>query len=198
MRRQDRPAHQIPSFARYLNKVFDFRAAVATMADARVAPESPPSAVFLAAFHAFVFRLRSFQQLEAEISHTAFQNWIGAPRAFRDDVLRYSLCGFALPPLEATLVNVNRTLKRNKAFDEGRVQGHIVAAVDGIEVLSSYSRCCDACLERRVSVRKGGVKVEQIQYYHRAVACQIVSSPVKAVLAIHYMEHDPFAALRAA
>jgi hypothetical protein len=74
-----------------------------------------------------------------------------------------------------------------------------VAALDGIEVLSSYSRCCDACLERRVSVRKGGVKVEQVQYCHRAVACQIISSPVKAVLAIEWLqpgESEDTAALR--
>ena len=199
MQRQDRPVHELPSFIRYLNKVFDFRTAVATLADSRVEPEIPPAAVFLATFHGFVFRLRSFQQLEAEISQPAFRNWIGARRAFRDDVLRYSLCGFSLPPLEAMLVDVNRTLKRNKVFEEGRVQGRIVAALDGIEVLSSYSRCCDACLERRVLVRKGGVKVEQVQYYHRAVACQIVSGPVKAVLAVEWLqpgEGEEAAALR--
>src|SRR3974390_448622 len=137
MKRQDSTAHELPSFARYLNKVFDFRAAAAAVTDSRMEPEIPPSAVFLATFHGFVFRLRSFQQLEAEISHPAFQNWIGAPRAFRDDVLRYSLCGFSLPPLESMLVDVNRTLKRNKAFDDGRVQGRIVAAMEGIEVFSS-------------------------------------------------------------
>ena len=199
MTRQDRASHELPSFARYLNKVFDFRAAVATVTDSRVEPEIPSSAVFLATFHGFVFRLRSFQQLEAELSHPTFQNWIGAPRAFRDDVLRYSLCGFSLSPLEDMLVEANRTLKRNKAFDDGRVQGRIVAAMDGIEILSSYSRCCDACLERRVSVRQGGVKVERLQYYHRAVACQIVSSPVKAVLAMEWLqpgETEDAAALR--
>jgi len=57
------------SFSRYLNKVFDFRSAAATVTDARVEPDIPPSAVFLAAFHGFVFRWHSFQQLEAEISH---------------------------------------------------------------------------------------------------------------------------------
>ena len=199
MRRQDSAVHELPSFSRYLNKVFDFRTAVVTLTDSRIEPEIPAAAVFLATFHGFVFRARSFQQLEAEISHPAFQNWIGAPRAFRDDVLRYSLCGFSLPPLEGMLVNVNRTLKRNKVFDGGRVQGRIVAALDGIEVLSSYSRCCDACLERRVSIRQGGVKVERLQYYHRAVACQIVSSPVKAVLAVEWLlpgESEDAAALR--
>ena len=80
----------------------------------------------------------------------ALQHWIGVDRAFRDDVLRYSLSGFSLEGLPTMLVHVNRTLRRNQAFDPGRVQGRIVATLDGIEVLSSYSRCCDSCLERRV------------------------------------------------
>lgn len=103
-------------------------------------PASPPispAGVFLAVFHGFVFRLPSFQQLQAELAQTSLQSWIGADRALRDDVLRYSLCGFSLEGLQAVSFHVNRTLKRNKAFDTGRVQGRIVAALDGIEVLSS-------------------------------------------------------------
>jgi Transposase DDE domain len=200
MKRQDsRPTHDIPSFARYLNKVFGFRAAAAGLTDSRVAPEISPAAVFLAAFHGFVFRLPSFQQLEAELEQSNLQRWIGADRPFRDDVLRYSLSGFSLEGLEAMLVDVNRTLKRNKALDTGRVQGRIVAALDGIEVLSSYSRCCDSCLERPVVVRKNGVKNEQLQYYHRAVGCQIVSSPVKPFVAFEWLqpnEGEETAALR--
>ena len=199
MRRQDRPVHELSSFARYLNKVFDFHATSATLTDSRVAPQIPSSAVFLAAFHGFAFRLPSFQQLEAELAQPALQQWIGADRAFRDDVLRYSLSGFHLEGLERMLVQVNRTLKRNKALDPGRVQGRIVAALDGIEVLSSYSRCCDSCLERHVTVRQAGVKVEQLQYYHRAVGCQIVSSPTKPFLAIEWLqprEGEDTAALR--
>jgi hypothetical protein len=199
MRRQATNTHELPSFTRYLNKVFDFRAAAARLSDSRCNPQIPPSAVFLAAFHGFVFRLPSFQQLEAELNQPAFQRWIGADRAFRDDVLRYSLSGFALDGLQDMLVQSNRTLKRNKVFDAGRLQGRIVAALDGVEVLSSYSRCCEACLERHVQVRKGGVKVEQVQYYHRAVGCQIVSSPVKAFLALEWLqpgESEDKAALR--
>jgi len=115
------------------------------------------------------------------------------------DVLRYSLCGFDLTGWEEMLVHSNRTLKRGKAFDEGRAQGRIVAALDGVEVLSSYSRCCDSCLERRVTSRQGGTKVEQVQYYHRAVGCQIISSPVKSFLAVEWLwpgEGEDTAALR--
>jgi hypothetical protein len=199
MRTQDAPAHRLPSFGRYLNKVFDFRFAVAGLTDSRRDPEISPAAIFLAAFHAFVFRLPSFQQLEAELAQPALQRWIGAGRAFSDDALRYSLSGFHLEGLERMLIDVNRTLKRNKVFDADRVQGRIVAALDGIEVLSSYSRHCDSCLERRVAVRKAGVKVEQIQYYHRAVGCQIISGPVKTFLALEWLqpgEGEDTAALR--
>jgi hypothetical protein len=41
------------------------------------------------------------------------------------------------------LVDVNRRLKRGKAFDEGRGQGRLVAALDGIAGLSGFSRRCD-------------------------------------------------------
>ena len=199
MRRQDSPAHEIPSFARYLNQVFGFRANAGQLTDARQNPDISPQAVFLAAFYGFVFRLPSFQQLESDLAQPQLQRWVGSDRGFGDDVLRYSLCGFDVAALEQMLAQVNRTLKRNKALDEGRVQGRIVAALDGVEVLSSYSRCCDSCLERRVACRKDGVKVEQVQYYHRAVGCQIVSSPVKPFLAIEWLrpgEGEETAALR--
>jgi DDE family transposase len=193
-------SHSLPSFCAYLNKGFDFRAHAQRMSDARHDPDISPSSVFLALFHAFVFRLPSLQQLDAELGHTFLPQWIGAQRAFRDDTLRYSLCGFDLQPLEAMLVDVNRRLKRGKAFDQDRVQGHLVAALDGIEVLSSFSRCCDACLERRVERKnQAGQKICETQYYHRAVGCQMVHSPVKSFLAVEWLrpgEGEDTAALR--
>jgi hypothetical protein len=199
MKKQDTPVHELPSFGRYLNKVFDFRSASAGLTDSRRDPEISPAAIFLATFHSFVFRLPSFQQLESELTQPSLQRWVGADRAFSDDALRYSLSGFHLDGLDQMLTDINRTLKRNKVFDADRVQGCIVAALDGIEVLSSYSRHCDSCLERRVAVRKAGARVEQIQYYHRAVGCQIINGPVKTFLALEWLqpgEGEDAAALR--
>src|SRR6266852_4433681 len=141
MRKQEeRPSHELWSFARYLNKVFAFRSASDRLTVSRHQPEISAPAVFRAVFYGLVFRLTSFQQLQSDIAQPAFQRWIGVERAFGDDVLRYSLCGFDLSALETMLVQVNRTLKRNKGLDSGRGQGRIVAALDGIEVLSSYSQ----------------------------------------------------------
>lgn len=186
--RKQAQAHQLPSFTQYLNKVFGFRQATGTLTDSRLNPKIAPQSVFLAVFHAFAFRLPSFQQLETDLAHSPLSQWIGVQRPFSDDTLRYSLCGFHLEPLEQMLVDVNRRLKRSKALDPGRVQGHLVAALDGIELLSSYSRCCDSCLERRVTLREQGHKTERTQYYHRAVACQMIHSPVKPFLALEWLQ----------
>jgi hypothetical protein len=197
---KERPTHTLPSFTAYVNKVFHLREALPSLHDARQDPEISPSTVFQALFHAFVFRLRSFKELEDDLAQPPFWQQIDAPRAFRDDTLRYSLCGFDLKPLEDMLEAANRQLKRNKAFERGRVQGHIVAALDGMEVLSSYSRCCEDCSERRVTSKgSDGQPVERIQYYHRAVGCQIVSSPVKSFLGVDWVapgESEDKAALR--
>jgi hypothetical protein len=195
-----RQNHELPSFSGYLRKVFHFRKAVASLRDGRQDPDISPQTVFLALFHGFVFRLSSFLQLEADLAQPHLQHCTEAPRAFGDDVLRYSLASFTLEPLEQMLVNINRRLKRNKALDPGRVQGRVVAALDGIEVLSSFSRCCEFCLQRRVvSQDEQGQPVEQIQYYHRLVGCQVVSSPVKPILALEWVrpgEGEDTAALR--
>lgn len=131
--------HSLPSFSAYLNKTFSLRHHARQMRDARHDPEISPASIFLALFHSFVFRLPSFQQLERDLRDSRLVQWIGAERPFSDDVLRYSLCGFDTAPLEDMLVDVNQRLKRSKAFDDGRVQGRIVVAIDGIEVISSFS-----------------------------------------------------------
>lgn len=106
------PSHNLPSFARYLSKVFDFRSQAEQVRNARQNPDILPQSVFVAVFYGFVFRLPSFQQLEAELAEPALQRWIQAPRGFRDDVLRYSLCSFDLDALQSILVHVNRQLTR--------------------------------------------------------------------------------------
>jgi hypothetical protein len=176
-----------PSFIGYINKVFDFRAWLKGLADARTDPAFSAAAVFQAVFYGFLFQLRSFHQLEAELEAGFLQHWIGVKQPFREKTLRYSYSSFETERLEEMLVGTNRQLKRNKVFNEGMLAGRIVAAIDGVEVLNSYSRCCEFCLRRKVWEKtKEGEMVERLQYYHRLVGCQIVSGPVKPILGIEW------------
>lgn len=191
--------HSLSSFHTYLKKGFALRQHASKMRDARHDPEISPSSIFLALLHSFVFRLPSLQQLERDLRDSHLVNWIGAERAFGDDTLRYSLCGFHTALLEETLLDVNQRLKRGKAFDDGRVQGRLVVAIDGIEVLSSFSRHCEFCSTRTVKRRENGRMVEHTQYFHRAVGCQVVHCNVKSFLGIEWQlpgETEVAAAMR--
>lgn len=178
----------LPSFFQYINKVFDFRSYLEHLKDGRRDPDFHPAAVFQAVFYGFLFRRGSFHQLEADLQDPFLQQWIGLAEPFREGTIRYSYSSFALVPLEEMLVAINQQMKRNKVFSQGLVAGRIVAALDGVEILSSHSRCCEFCLERTVREKtKEGERVERIQYYHRAVGCQIVSSPVKSFLGVEWL-----------
>jgi hypothetical protein len=109
--------HELPSFSGYLRKVFHFRKAVASLRDGRQDPEISPQTVFLALFHGFVFRLSSFLQLEADLAQPHLQHCTEAPRAFGDDVLRYSLASFALRhPVAGDLVITLKQENRTAAY----------------------------------------------------------------------------------
>jgi hypothetical protein len=64
----------------------------------------------------------------------------------------------------------------------------VVAAVDGIEICSSYARCCDTCLERKVERKVDGEIRECLQYYHRISAVTLVSTPFPVFLGIRFQQ----------
>jgi hypothetical protein len=52
----------------------------------------------------------------------------------------------------------------------------LVAAIEGIEVGSSFLRCCEACLEREIEHKVDGQVRKDTQYYHRIVVVVLVST----------------------
>lgn len=183
--KEEPPSALLPGFFQYLRKVFEFSRQVAALRDARRAPDYSPGVVFEALFYGAVFRLGSVHQLEAELKQPFLRHWLGLDHALSEDTLRYSLSGFEVATLERLLVEINRQLKRNKALESGRVGGRLVAALDGVEVLSSESRCCEQCLQRTVwETSAAGERVAHRQYYHRVVGCQMVGGVVQPLLGL--------------
>jgi hypothetical protein len=82
--------------------------------------------------------------------------------------------------------DIARRPKRNGVLRSDWSRGLIVAAVDGIEICSSFARCCDACMQREVQHKVRGQLRTDIQYYHRIVAVAIVSTPCAIPLGIRF------------
>jgi hypothetical protein len=172
-------------FEAYLDKVFGFSDLVGAMPEGRQSPRHPWPKVFDAVFLGAAMQAPSLLQIEAECRNGALAKRIGP---ISDDTIGYALQRQS-PELIFNLgCHIARRLKRNGALRSNWSRGLIVAAVDGIEICSSFARCCDACMQRKVEHKVRGELRTDVQYYHRIVAVVVVSTPVPIPLGIRFQK----------
>jgi len=128
-------------FEAYLDKVFGFSDLVSAMPEGRRFPRHPWQKVFDAVFLGAAMQAPSLLQIEAECRGGALAKRIGSISA---DTIGYALQRQAPEPVFALGCEVARRLKRNGVLRSDWFRSFVVAAVDGIEICSSFVRCCDA------------------------------------------------------
>lgn len=169
-------------FAGYLEKVFDFTLAVATLRDQRKGAQIPTAGLWLSVFWMFVLRIKSFNALEQDLRLPRRWEKLAGRRRPSADALGYGLCRFAVEPLRALLRHHHKRAWRNKAIQGRRGQKMRVVAIDGHELYSSTARCCPGCLIRDVEVKAGKGRKTVRQYYHRVVVAQWVAVTPPGIL----------------
>jgi hypothetical protein len=172
-------------FEAYLDKVFSFSGLVSALPEGRQYPQHPWKKVFDAVFLGTACQFASLHEIEAECRLGAFRTRVGS---ISEDTLRYALQRQDPAMVVGLQCEVARRLKRNGVLRSEWARGRVVAAVDGIEICSSFARCCDNCMERRVQRKVQGEREESIQYYHRIVAVTVVSTPFSIPLGIRFQK----------
>jgi hypothetical protein len=172
-------------FETYLDKVFDFSSRVDALPEGRHSPTHPWQKVFEAVFLGASMQIPSLLQVEAECRRGVLAKRIGPISA---DTIGYALQRQSPDPIFALGCEIACRLKRNGVLRSEWSRGLVVAAVDGIEICSSFTRCCDACMQREVQHKVRGELRTDIQYYHRIVAAVIVSTPFPVPLGIRFQK----------
>ena len=172
-------------FEAYLNKVFGFSERVEALPEGRLYPQHSWKNVFEAVFFGCACQFATLHEIETECREGALHSRIGP---ISEDTFRYSLQRQEPDPILDLGVEVAKRLKRNGILRSQWARGRVVVAVDGIEICSSYARCCDTCMERRVKRKVDGELQEDIQTYHRIVAVTVVSSPFSIPLGIRFQQ----------
>jgi hypothetical protein len=172
-------------FEAYLDKVFDWTGQVATMVEGRQNPTHPWPKVFDAVFLASACQFGPVHRIEAECKDGVLLKRIGP---LSEDTIGYAFQRQSPEEVFDLGCLVARRLKRNGVLRSDWARGRVVAAVDGIEICSSYCRCCEACLERTVERKVDGKLEEWTQYYHRLSAVIVVSTPFPVVLGIRFQK----------
>src|SRR6266536_301985 len=170
----------------YLDKVFGFSALVDALPEGRESPQHPWKKVFDAVFLGAAMQIPSLLQIEAECCDGALATRIGP---ISDDTIGYALQRQSPEPVFALSCEIARRLKRNGVLRSEWSRGLVVAAVDGIEICSSFVRCCDACMEREIEHKVNGELRTDIQYYHRIVVVAVVSTPFPISLCLRFQKN---------
>jgi hypothetical protein len=173
-------------FEAYLDKVFGFSDQVGGLPEGRLSPRHSWKKVFDAVFLGAAMQMPSLLQIAAACSGGALAKRIGP---ISDDTLGYALERQSPEAVFALTCQIARRLKRNGVLDSSWSRGLVVAAIDGIEICSSFARCCDACMEREVEHKVRGQMRTEIQYYHRIVAVCIVSTPFPIPLGVRFQKN---------
>jgi hypothetical protein len=170
----------------YLDKVFGFSALVSALPEGREFPQHPWKKVFDAVFLGAAMQIPSLLQIEAACRDGALARRIGP---ISDDTIGYALQRQSPEPVFALSCDIARRLKRNGVLHSDWSRGLVVAAVDGIEICSSFVRCCDACMEREIEHKVNGEVRTDIQYYHRIVVVAVVSTPFPIPLGLRFQKN---------
>jgi hypothetical protein len=170
-------------FEAYLDKVFDWSARVAALPEGRQSPSHPWPKVFDCLFLGGAIQIPNVHRLEAECRRGVLRQRIGK---LSEDTLGYALERQNPASIFALGCEVARRLKRNGVLHSEWARGRLVAAIDGIEICSSFFRCCDACMERQVEHKVDDQIRKDTQYYHRIVAVVLVSTDFPVPLGLRF------------
>jgi len=173
-------------FEAYLDKVFGFSDLVSSLPEGREFPQHAWKKVFDAVFLGAAMQIPSLLQIEAECCGGALAKRIGP---ISDDTIGYALERQSPEPVFALSCEIARRLKRNGVLRSDWSKGLVVAAVDGIEICSSFARCCDACMAREIQHKVNGEMRTDIQYYHRIVVVALVSTPFPIPLGLRFQKN---------
>jgi hypothetical protein len=174
-------------FETYLEKVFDFSSHVKALPDGRSYPQHSGKKIFDAVFLGAACQFRSLHRLETECQPGGVLSKRIGPLS--EDAIGYALERYDSQGVFRLGCEVARQLKRNGVFRSEWSRGLVVAAVDGIEICSSFVRFCDDCMERKVTHTVEGEPREEIQYYHRICAVSVVSSAFPIPLGMRFQKN---------
>ncbi len=157
----------------YTKKVFNINKSLGKLTDGRKNPTYTTKQVVLPVLMGFLLRIRSFNTLNNMIKENEFKNIL--PKGEKlplIDSIRDTLKVIEIIGLREMLTYGIRRARENKVFEDGTIDGLVIAAVDGTQTFNSDKKNCDHCLK---AFKKG--KTEERNFHSSVVISTIGKSP---------------------
>ena len=160
---------------RYINKVFCFKDIAKSQKDSRKKQHVETQVIFTIVFWAFLFRIKSFNQLEQMIKYGCFNPLF--PRSTKMpsiDAISNILAVWDTTQLQKSFQRIIQILNSNKNFKSGTIDGYTVCAIDGTDIVkSAYSKCKGCMLMKNGSA---------YHYVHKSVVAMIIGDESNYIL----------------
>lgn len=157
------------------SKIYQLRTMVKQAKDGRKSPDIHASTIFVVMLFFFLFRLRSMEELDRNVKKGRFRQLIPTEAKMPShDATRQALKKWDMESHRANHALFIAKFKQNKGLHKGTIEGWRVAAIDGVELFASKSRCCKECLTREL-------KTGETEYFHRAVFLQKVGGDPRII-----------------
>jgi hypothetical protein len=172
---------RIKQFESYAFKVFKLPDLLESLEDGRSDPDIDIRKVVQGLIYGSALRIKAIAEIERECQEGVLKTRIGP---ISDDTFGYGLDHVDSIFFHDAWMKIDKIMKRNGMLRENVYEGFVVGVLDGIETLSSYSRSCDRCLERKIE--KDGKSLTQ--YYHRIVVLSLSGFDHPIPLALESMK----------
>ena len=126
---------------RYMKNVYHIERGLNKLSDGRVNPTYSTGQVILPVLFGFLLRMKSFNELSLMIKNREFSQLF--PRGTKlpqIDAIRDTLKVMDIDGLKQVNQNIVKTAVKNKAFENGTIDGYMVAAIDGTKFFGSNKK----------------------------------------------------------
>ncbi|WP_088187171.1 hypothetical protein [Desulfosporosinus sp. FKA] len=149
---------------RYMKNVYHLEHGLNKMSDGRVNPTYSTGQVILPVLFGFLLRIKSFNELNFMIKNHEFSKLF--PRGTKlpqIDAIRDALKVIDLEGLKQINQDIIKKVVENKVFENGTIDGYMVAAVDGTKFFGGNKKSCSECLT--------STKAEKTHCFHSGSLC---------------------------
>ena len=160
---------------RYMRNVYRVDRGLNKLSDGRVNPTYSTGQVILPVLFGFLLRMKSFNELSLMIKNREFSQLF--PRGTKlpqIDAIRDTLKVMDIDGLKQVNQNIVKMAVKNKAFENGTIDGYMVAAIDGTKFFGSNKKSCSECLKN--------TKGDMTHCFHSGAVMSTVGSGPKLVI----------------
>ena len=133
---------------KYMKNVYHLDRDLNKLSDGRVNPTYSTNQVILPVLFGFLLRIKSFNELNLMIKNHEFRQLF--PRGTKlpqVDAIRDTLKVMDIDGLKQINQDIIKKAAENKVFENGTIDGYMVAAIDGTKFFGSNKKSCPECLK---------------------------------------------------